>query len=147
MKTALKRFMEKVDTDPDSDCWLWSGYKTSKGYGQFRNGEGKTVRAHRWIYMFSAGEIPEGLELDHVCGVRHCVNPDHLEAVTHGENLRRGGWGNQNVHKTECHRGHPFSGENLYVRPNDGNRACKACQREANRKSRDNRKGENQCHT
>lgn len=80
------RFWKRVNkTDT---CWLWTGGQIGKGYGVFRlNGGGKL--AHRVAYQFVKGEIPEGLEIDHLCKVRHCVNPSHLEAVTRLENMLR----------------------------------------------------------
>ena len=78
------RFWNKVEKT--ETCWIWTGAKDTKGYGAFRDSDGRTVRAHR----FSAGEPPRGLVWDHLCRVRNCVNPDHLEAVTQGENVRRG---------------------------------------------------------
>lgn len=70
-------------------CWLWSGAITSTGYGHLAVNR-RWVRAHRWYYEYYVGAIPEGLQLDHLCGVRHCVNPAHLEPVTQTENVRRG---------------------------------------------------------
>jgi hypothetical protein len=73
------------------------------------------------------GPIPDGLHLDHLCKVRNCVRPSHLEAVTPRENVMRSdGVASLNARKTHCKRGHPFSGRNLYVRPN-GERACRKC--------------------
>lgn len=70
-------------------CWIWKGARTPAGYGQ-RQVRGKRGLAHRWYYIQEHGSIPEDLELDHLCRVRECVNPDHLEAVTHAVNTRRG---------------------------------------------------------
>ena len=72
------------------DCWLWTGGISHKGYGLFRL-RGTHVAAHRYSYEKTVGEIPKGLQLDHLCRVRHCVNPSHLEAVTARENVIRGG--------------------------------------------------------
>lgn len=80
--TAPARFWPKVAED--GDCWAWTGYRQPSGYGQFDK-----QYAHRWAFEHLRSEIPEGLELDHLCRVRHCVNPWHLEPVTHAENHRR----------------------------------------------------------
>lgn len=92
-----ERFWVRVDRSgpvPDhrSDlgpCWLWLGITTPGGYGQIRRG-GRTWVTHRWVYELLIGPIPAGLDLDHLCRVRRCVRPSHLEPVTRGENLRRG---------------------------------------------------------
>lgn len=81
-KTAAERFWAKVRKT--ATCWLWRGATNKSGYGNFWDGE-RNVSAHR----FAFGEVPEGLEIDHLCSVRNCVNPDHMEAVTHAENVRR----------------------------------------------------------
>ena len=74
--------------DPDTGCWLWLKSRSRDGYGWTSLGD-KTYQAHRLVYRLLAGEPPEGTVLDHLCRVRHCVNPAHLEPVTPGENLRR----------------------------------------------------------
>lgn len=71
------------------DCWLWQGGKTYKGYGQFKVGLNH-IAAHRYSYILKHRAIPEGKQLDHLCRIRHCVNPDHLEPVTNRENVLRG---------------------------------------------------------
>jgi hypothetical protein len=120
--TESERFWSKVDKT--ATCWLWTGTLVG-GYGTFRSGA--TVRAHRWSYEHLIGPIPEGLHLDHLCRVRQCVNPAHLEPVTQRENNRRGeGWSGQKARQTQCLHGHPLSGDNLRIRPN-GHRECKAC--------------------
>ncbi len=87
MATEAERFWAKVEkTD---GCWLWTGAENGRGYGTFWS-EGMVVRAHRWAYGHLAGPIPDGLDLDHLCRVKSCVNPDHLEPVTHRVNVRRG---------------------------------------------------------
>lgn len=85
-RPLLIRFMGKVEKT--ETCWLWRGAINPGGYG--RIGEGSMVlQAHRVAYKLLVGPIPEGLHIDHLCGVRHCVRPDHLEAVTQAENNRR----------------------------------------------------------
>jgi hypothetical protein len=107
-------------------CWIWDGGRAGTGYGLFHSESGKTVPAHRYAYELLRGAIPAGLELDHLCRVRDCVNPDHLELVTHAENLRRGnGWSGRNLRKTHCVEGHPFDAENTRIRR--GSRECKKC--------------------
>ena len=83
---AGERFMRHVRKT--ASCWLWTGTKQKNGYGSF-GFKGRTVRAHRWSYEFHVGQIPDGLHIDHLCRVRNCVNPEHLEPVTHAENMRR----------------------------------------------------------
>jgi hypothetical protein len=111
-----------------SPCILWPGVKHNHGYGTLTI-EGKTVYAHRWVYEIALGPIPKGLELDHLCHVPACVNPWHLEPVTHRENMRRGfGPTAQNAKKTICKRGHPLSSEEASVRvTKTGRRQCRRC--------------------
>lgn len=123
------RFLAKVEkTD---FCWLWIACTSSAGYGQIRI-NGQLFYAHRISYELENGPISDGLELDHVCRTPACVNPypDHLEAVTHQENLLRGiGIAAKNARVTHCPQGHPYTGDNLYLAPGGG-RKCKTCQRE-----------------
>lgn len=114
-------------------CWLWTGHiVTGKGYGRIRV-YGKYQKAHRVSYELFVSLVPEGLQLDHLCRVRHCVNPAHLEPVTNKENGLRGtSIPAQNNRKTHCSKGHPLSGENLYPRT-DGGRRCRICKVEANK--------------
>lgn len=82
-------FWSKVDKTSDpSGCWLWLGALNTGGWGQVKR-QGFENYVHRIAYTELVGPIPEGLEIDHLCHVRNCVNPDHLEAVTQLENLRR----------------------------------------------------------
>ena len=126
MPSVLDRFLAKIVADPHG-CWIWQAGTNTKGYGKFKV-DGRDVKAHRFAYEMFVGPIPEGLELDHLCRVRNCVNPEHLEPVTHAENVRRGESGKHCRDKTHCPQGHPYAGENLYVRPN-GKRDCRTCQR------------------
>lgn len=99
MATALERFMDKVELT--TDCWLWTGALLEQtGYGQFRDAASKVVKAHRWSYEHHVAPIPAGHQVHHRCGVRRCVRPDHLEAITtaeHGTRHRRGTRGKQVV--------------------------------------------------
>lgn len=107
----------------ENGCWIWQRCEAWGGYGKTKH-KGKTVLAHRVLYERVFGEIPHGLELDHLCRVRLCVNPEHLEAVTHAENMRRGLGG---ILKTHCKRDHEFTEENTYR--NRGERVCRECKR------------------
>jgi hypothetical protein len=87
---VARRFWSKVSVDPDSGCWLWTAaIDPQTGYARLGLGK-KAANGHRVAYELLVGDVPEGLEIDHLCRVRHCVNPDHLEPVTHRENLMRG---------------------------------------------------------
>lgn len=127
--TLDARFWSKVlKTD---GCWLWMAGRFSTGYGNF-SVHGRPGMAHRFAYELLVGPIPEGLELDHLCRLRHCVNPEHLEPVTHWVNLSRGlAWDKTRPHnhrgKTHCKNGHPLSGDNLYLWR--GIRLCRACRK------------------
>lgn len=136
MKSNATRFWEKVEkTDT---CWNWAAYKRADGYGEFwLNGQSRY--AHRVAYELEVGEIPEGLTIDHLCRNTSCVNPSHLEPVTHAENVRRGDAGWRNAIKTHCPHGHPYDEANTYVNP-DGRRDCRACHRDRTlRRYRENR--------
>lgn len=130
---TVERFWSRVGR-ADVGCWPWLGVPNARtGYGEVRL-EGVRSGAHRVAYELAVGPIPEGLQLDHLCRNRDCCNPDHLEPVTIGENLRRGlSFTGENSRKTECHKGHPFDDENTYITPK-GKRMCRACNREAQRR-------------
>lgn len=124
------RFWEKVDkTD---DCWLWTGH-TRGGYGRLKIGS-KHRQAHRLAYEWLVGPIPEGkAHLDHLCRVRHCVNPAHLEPVTHRENVLRGeSVVAKQARQTHCKRGHEFTEENINQARfrRTGHRLCEPCRAE-----------------
>lgn len=105
------------------NCWLWQAGTMADGYGSYSL-NGKTTRAHRYAYEWAYGLIPTRLVIDHLCRNILCVNFYHLEAVTNGENLKRGI--NKESAKTHCPKGHPYDAENTHYRPN-GWRKCKAC--------------------
>lgn len=114
-----ERIMARVDiTD---ECWLWTGY-LNKGYGTI-GVNGKTREAYRVLYELVVGPVPDGLHLDHLCRVRACVNPYHLEPVTHAENMRRAA-----AARTHCGNGHEWTDATTY--PYRGRRDCRACNTE-----------------
>jgi len=126
---AVVRFWSKVNkTDT---CWLWTGGVDNKGYAGLSFGDVR-VLAHRLAWVDANGPVPDGLQLDHLCRVRHCVNPAHLEPVTPGENVRRGDAGAWLAEwwrvQPTCRRGHPWTGENTRV-TSRGYRLCRACSR------------------
>ena len=125
----IPRLWERVvKTDT---CWLWHG-TTNEGYGMILIG-GRWRRAHRIAYEIKVGEIPSGLVLDHLCRVRNCVNPSHLEPVTVKENVLRGfGAAATYSRRSHCMHGHEFNSENTKVgRTPRGTpyRRCRECDR------------------
>ncbi len=135
--TKIDRFMNQVAPDPNSGCWIWTGHETGKGYGSFFLSHKKRIRAHRFSYEYFNGSIPNGLTVDHLCRVRMCVNPRHLEAVSIRENVLRGiGLSAQNARKTHCCRGHELSHEN--IRYYGRERVCVPCETIRNARRRKN---------
>jgi len=125
-------------TMPTEGCWHWIGDLQKNGYGRLGVGR-KHHLAHRISYRLFNGEIPDGLEIDHLCRNRSCVNPDHLETVTRRVNQARGETlaANNNA-KTHCPRGHEYAGYNLRVRR--GKRECRECGKIDQRAIRERRK-------
>jgi hypothetical protein len=118
-RPAADRFWEKVEKTPT--CWIWTASRDPAGYGRFEG-----AYPHRFAYQLLVGPIPAGLDLDHACRVRHCVNPSHLEPVTHRVNVLRGISPMAiNARKVICKRGHPFDETN--TRRNGTRRACRKC--------------------
>ncbi len=125
-----ENFWSKVDKTV-SDCWLWTGAKNSKGYGCFAVA-GRSQLAHRVAYEELVGSIPDGLQIDHLCRIKSCVNPAHLEPVTALENMNR----RPDVNKPECIHGHALTPENTIVRVRKNGsvmRNCRTCTKAANR--------------
>lgn len=142
-RPAIDRFNEKWELD-DNGCWIWTAgtLKARKGlqdYGTFYVGPGRRSElAHRWAYEHFHRPIPEGLTIDHLCGVGVCVNPQHLDAVTITENLRRNPktWIGRNGSKTHCKYGHEFTPENTTIKPQSMGRPgvvrwCNKCRKES----------------
>lgn len=140
-------FWALVEGGSPTQCWPWLGRLDESGYGRV----GKwSIPAHRLMYEHAVGPIPKGLELDHLChtrdlsccgGVscphRRCVNPKHLEVVTHKVNAHRGrSFAAVNAAKTHCPQGHPYDEENTYVYDRPGVRArfCRTCVRAGKRR-------------
>lgn len=126
--TPAERFAAQVVV-AKTGCLLWTGSTDGRGrYGQF-GVDRRVVRAHRWAWEQEHGPVPEGFDLDHLCRKTLCVNPAHLELVTHRENVLRGqSFAAINAAKTHCKRGHPFTPETIR-RTTDGGRQCMACAR------------------
>lgn len=137
---TIERFWKYVTPEPNSGCWLWSAFVDSSGYGAFSVGldwqatdkKSRIHKAHRVSYEINVGPIPEGLQLDHICRVRSCVNPDHLRPVTAQQNIQYAGpyisAAHRNRKKTECPHGHPYSPENTLILKH-GWRRCGVCHR------------------
>lgn len=120
---VLDRFYDRITLTPEY-CWNWDK-PNSEGYGKITD-QGIEFFAHRWAYLRFVGPIPQGLDLDHLCRNRACCNPWHLEPVTRKENVRRGLQGE--LLNTHCKRGHEWTEENTYRRPdNPTRRQCRAC--------------------
>lgn len=128
------RFFRFVEMTPG--CWQWRG-SLSQGYGRF------IVRtenrgAHRVSFELHKGLIPEGYDVHHICRNKRCVNPDHLEILTHKEHCQMGEQGEYNRVKTHCPKGHEYTPENTYLGKRKNNRTCRECSRTRDRERKRN---------
>jgi len=139
--SVFDRFWAQVEksTTPDG-CWTWLGRVNNHGYGSIRI-MGRLIDptlVHHFAYELLVGPIPKGMEIDHLCKNRRCVNPAHLEPVTRSENCKRGdsglAWALHQRAKTHCPQGHPYDLFNTYYDKNGG-RQCKICKSERSRES------------
>jgi hypothetical protein len=138
--SLAERFEEKFTPEPNSGCWLWTGALHYHGYGIIRDGD-RMEYAHRTSVQLAGREIPKGMTIDHLCKLKCCVNPDHLEIVTQAENNRRGAvpaaaaWRSGRTH---CKNGHEFTPEN--TNGAYGYRRCRTCNRDRAREHMRNKR-------
>lgn len=132
------RLLAKLEyPDGVMGCWLWTGATNPRGYGHMGGSDRQTVYVHRVAYEVWVGQIPDGLQLDHLCRVKICVNPLHLELVTGRENMLRGvPFRPANIPKTHCPQGHPYNSDNTYVGKGGRQRQCRICRLGAKRRWR-----------
>ena len=129
------RIESKIERIPECGCWIWTGAMHRNGYGKIKASNSRKVTfPHRVVFELVKGKIPDGLQIDHLCRVRACVNPEHLEPVTSRENLRRAGIIDALVARAKsikqegvCSQGHSLTPENVYTYPGTGASHCRQC--------------------
>lgn len=131
------RFFNLVAMEPNTGCWLWLGKLCPTGYGIFVVFTNYHMYAHLVAFELFREPMAPDLESDHLCRTRSCVNPWHIEAVTHRENMMRSkSHIALNSSKTTCVKGHPYDSENTYVYSKNGGRQCRTCHRDGQRNRR-----------
>jgi hypothetical protein len=130
--TLIDKIEARIERIPFSSCWIYTGSIDTQGYGRFHPIKSKRPKVHRVVYEHYRGPIPDGLTIDHLCRVRCCCNPDHKEAVTSEENVRR--QVSSNSLKTRCPRGHEYNAENTHYHPTG--RHCRVCDRDRHKSAR-----------
>lgn len=140
LEDPMHRFMDKIDLG-DNLCWLFP-YTDKYGYATLYFGR-SPEKGHRFMYTVFKGDIPNGYEIDHLCGVKRCINPDHLEAVSHTENMRR-----LYANMKSCRRGHEYTPENFRTTINNGyiTRFCRVCDRLRKAKRREDARRKTKVH-
>ena len=142
LRVRFENMVERTDT-----CWLWRGAITKKGFGTMHvtsQPRKVSAHAHRIAWELYRGPIPDGLTIDHLCRVKHCVNPAHMEPVTSSENTRRSdNPAMQNARATHCKNGHEWTPENTLRQGPQGQwRWCRECGRARSREYMRNKRGQ-----
>lgn len=134
-RSLESRLEDHKKVNPKTGCWLWTGAMSTGGYGRIMltRPERRLCNVHRISYEIFVGNIPEGLDIDHLCRNRACFNPKHLEPVTRSENCSRGdsgkARGEQQRSRKKCSKGHLFSPENTFVRKRSTGKSYRVCRK------------------
>ena len=138
------RFGAEYQVNELTGCWEWNRALTDEGYGKGFRKDISTRFAHRALWIEKNGPVPEGMELDHLCKNKRCVNPTHLEPVTHKINMDRSDRIVLARGATGCRYGHLWTSENTYIQPSTGTRLCRECLRISHRKTKLRKRMKNQ---